>query len=380
MVFSKLFPVIVLTLTFAVGCSDSTPQGATSPGSGQDGVGGGRGGRGAANQGQAVEVTPIMRRDLIETLPVLGSLAANESAELRPEMAGLVQAIHFEEGQQVKRGQVLLKIDDSELRAQLAQVQARYNLAELNVVRSEALSESRTIPQSETDRARSEFASAQAELALLTLRLARTDVKAPFDGIIGSRSISPGDYVTTSTVITTINDLSQIKITFQVPEMFLSKVRNGTVFTLQSSVAASTPIRGEVYFVNSVIDRATRSSEVKGVVSNPPAGLRPGMFANVEMVLEVRRGALTVPEASILTTAEGSQVILVKESGTDQVAEFIPVRLGLRSRGFVEIIPLGGELPEAQPVVASGVGGLTLYPGIKLNPRPLRAEFLPAES
>lgn len=373
----KLFSLSALAAALLLsGCGNES----ASPGAAAQGPGS-RGGPRGGGQAQAVEVTPVVRRDLRETLPLIGSLEANESAELRPEMAGLVRDILFEEGQHVKGGQVLLKIDDSELRAQLAQVEARYRLAEINVARSESLSESRTIPQAEADRARSEYASAQAERALLTLRLARTEVKAPFDGIIGSRSISPGDYVTTSTVITTINDLSKMKITFQVPEQFLGKVRSGTVFDLYSGVLGDAgAVSGQVYFVNPVISRDTRSSEVKGVLTNPPAALKPGMFANVELELDVRHNALTVPEGSILTTSEGSQVIVVQQAGADQVAEFIPVRLGLRTRGFVEIIPLSGTFPEMQAVVAAGVGGLTLYPGIKLNPRPLRAEFQPAES
>lgn len=361
------------------GCEkNDSPNGApAAKGGGATSGGGGRGG----NQVQAVEVIQILRRDLVESLTVVGSLAPNESAEIRPEGAGLVRGIFFDEGQRVKRGDLLVKIDDSELLAQFAQVEARFKLAELNVARSESLSESRTIPQSEADRARSEFASSRAELSLLRLRIAKTEVRAPFDGIIGSRTISEGDYVTTNTILTTLNDLSQIKVTFQVPERFLVTVRDGTDFMLKSaSIDVSQPVTGKVYFVSAVIDRATRSSEVKGVISNPPAVLRPGMFANVELVLNIRKGALTVPEGAILTTASGSQVILADDQAGDPVAKFVPVQLGLRSRGFVEITPLQGDLNEQQMVVASGVGGLILYPGIKLQTKPLRAEFAPKET
>lgn len=334
--------------------------------------------RGAGPQKQAVEVTAVERRDLVETLDVVGSLAANESAEIRPEVAGLVREILFEEGQTVKRGQVLLRIDDAELRAQYAQVEARHRLAQLNVQRSENLSETRTIPQSETDRARSEFAGAQAELALLRTRLEKTEVKAPFDGIVGSRTISPGDYVNTATVVTTLNDLSRLKVDFQVPERFLEKVQAGTMFRVRSRTLAAeeaAEIRGEVYFVSSVIDRNTRSSEVKGVLDKPPPVLKPGMFANIELVLEVRKGALTVPEGSILISPTGSQVVAVREQNGEKVADFVPVQLGMRAKGLVEVTPLKGQLAAEESVVASGVGALILYQGAKLDPRPLRAEF-----
>lgn len=374
----KSFVFVLLAAALVSGCAKTdAPQGAASGKAGGPGGPGGRGG----SQIQAVEVIALQKRDMIEILTVVGSLAPNESAEIRPEGAGLVKGIFFDEGQKVKQGDLLVKIDDSELLAQYAQVEARFKLAELNVARSESLSESRTIPQSETDRARSEFASARAELSLLRLRLEKTEVRAPFDGVIGSRSISAGDYVTPSTVLTNINDLSRLKVTFQVPERFLSLVKNGTQFTLKSgTINADTPVTGDVYFVSSVIERATRSSEVKGIVANPPAMLRPGMFANVDLVLDVREGALTVPEGAIMTTAAGTQIILVDQQEGGPVAKFVPVKLGLRSRGYVEITPQQGELQESQQVVASGVGGLILYPGIKLQPKPLREEFIPKDA
>lgn len=358
---------VVAALILFPGCGKKSPS-AGGPGAGGAGSGG--------VQKQPVEVAPAARRDLVDTLTIVGSLAANESAEIRPEISGLIREILFTEGQVVKKGSVLVRIDDAELRAQLAQVQARYHLAELNVARSENLSETNTIPQSETDRARSEFASAKAELALLQTRLEKTQVKAPFDGIVGGRVVSPGDYVTTSTVITTLDDLSRLKVDFQVPERFLSKVVTGTTFTLRSrAIAAAEQVKGEVYFVSSVIDRNTRSSEVKGFLDQPPAALKPGMFANIELVLDVRRGALTVPEGAILTVPGGSQVIAVRDAGADKVADFIPVQLGMRAKGLVEVTPLKGELVEGTPIVSAGVGALIIFPGAKLEPRPIREEF-----
>ncbi len=330
----------------------------------------------ATQRAQIVETSPVMRNDLRETLTVVGSLEANESAQIRPEISGLVQGIYFEEGQAVKQGQMLMKIDDAELRAQYTQVEARFKLAELNVARSENLSETRTIPQSEFDRARSEFAAARAELEVLKLRIEKTSVKAPFDGVTGARLISPGDYVTSSSVLTTLNDLSRLKMSFQVPERYLSKVRAGTEFRISSrSLELQERILGEIYFVNPVIDRGTRSSEIKGYLKDAPAMLKPGMFANVEITLEVRRGVLTVPEGAILTVPSGTQVIAVRERDGEKVAEFVPVRIGLRTQGLAEIEAEEGALTEGHEVVAAGVGALVLYPGIKLETRPLRAQF-----
>ncbi|MBM3872446.1 MAG: efflux RND transporter periplasmic adaptor subunit [Verrucomicrobia bacterium] len=331
---------------------------------------------GATGRVQPVEVTTVVRRDLVESLTVVGSVAPNESADMRAEIAGLVRGIYFEEGQTIRRGDVLVKIDDAELRAQLAQAEARFQLATLNLERSENLRKTQSTTQADYDRARTEFASSKADLSVLRLRLEKTEVKAPFDGVVGARSLSPGDYVTNQTPITTIDDLSRLKIEFQMPERYLFKVQPGTRIAVSSrSLGTDQVVQGEVYFVSSVIDRATRSSTVKGLLSNPPPSLKPGMFANIEVVLEVRSGVLTVPEGAILTTAVGSSVIVARGTGPERTAEFVRVNLGLRSRGLVEVTPTGAALDEKSEVVASGVGGLILFPGAKLLPRPLKAEF-----
>lgn len=329
-----------------------------------------------AHQRQPVEVAPLVRQDLEEILNVVGSVAANESATIRPESTGLVRSIHFEEGQRVKKGDLLVKIDDSELRAQFTQNEARYRLAELNLQRAERLGESQSNSVADIDRARSEYASAKSDLDLLKVRLDRTEIRAPFDGVVGSRTLSPGDYVNSQSVITSINDLSRLKIDFQVPERYVAKVRPGTQFKLRSqAMAAADGLTGEVYFVAAVVDRATRSSEVKGFIAGESAGLQPGMFANVELVLDVRRNVLTVPEGSILTTTNGTQILAVKDEGGEKTVEVISVRTGLRAKGQVEVMPLNVELTETRQIIASGVGALVLYPGTLIEPRPFVNRF-----
>lgn len=332
---------------------------------------------GAGGQKQPVEVVNVTRRDLVESLSLVGSLAPNETAQIRAEISGQVRSVRFNEGERVTRGQVLIQLDDSELRAQLAQAEARHGLSELNLKRSEDLTQARSMSQAEADRVRSEFASTEAELQLLRVRLGKLEIKAPFDGIAGARTVSPGDYVTASTVITTIDDLSRLKVDFQIPERFAERVKPGSRFSLRAQTpTGEVRSEGEVYFISSIIDRATRSSQVKGYLGTELPNLKPGMFANIDIVLQIRRGALTVPEGSILTTPNGTQVIAVRGKEGESVAEFVPVKLGLREKGLVEITPLKeGDLAEQHSVVASGVGALILYPGIKVQPRPLRAEF-----
>lgn len=364
--------VAVASVVLTVGGAEPGPRG---EGKGQGGPGGGRSGRGGGGK-QAVEVVEISRRDLVEDLRVVGSLAPNETAALRPEISGLIRSIHFQEGQRVKKGDLLAKLDDAELQALLAQTRSRHELARLNLERAENLRQTQSNTQADVDRVRSEFAAALAEIDLLKVRLARTEMRAPFDGLVESRNLSPGDYVNPQAVITTVNDLSRIKVEFQVPERYLAKVRRGTKFSVKATASDVNLVsEGEVYFVNSVIDRQTRSSEVKGYLSKPSPALKAGMFAVVEIVLEVRRGALAVPEGAILIEQRGPQLITVGEKDGEKVAVFVPVTLGLRARGLVEVKAVKGELTEKVQVVAAGVGALALYPGAKLDPRPLRAEF-----
>jgi len=331
----------------------------------------------AARPKQPVEVVTVARRDLAESLSLVGSLAPNETAQIRAEVSGQVRAVLFDEGETVTKGKVLVRVDDAELRAQAAQAESRFRLAELNLKRSDDLTQAKSMSQAEADRTRSEYASAEAELQLLRVRLAKTEIKAPFDGIVGARTISPGDYITAATVITTLDDLSRMKVEFQVPERFVERVKQGSEFSLRAQTpTGEARAKGEVYFVASVIDRQTRSTQVKGYIGQDIVGLKPGMFANINLVLQVRRNVLTVPEGAILTTPKGTQIIVARKKGAEQVAEMVPVTLGLRERGLVEIIPVKPDaLGVDEPVVASGVGGLMIFPGTVLEPRPLRQEF-----
>jgi membrane fusion protein (multidrug efflux system) len=343
-------------------------------GAGQ-GRGGGRGGRGGA--AQAVEVTPVQRRDLIETIVVVGSVTANESSIIRPEISGIVREINFNEGQAVRKGDVILKLDDSELRAQYNQAESAHRIANLTLQRVESLMKAATASQAELDRAQADYTSAKANLDLLSVRLARTEIRAPFDGVVNARALSPGDLVTTQTQITTIDDLSRLKIDFQVPERYIQKARTGNPIVVRATSGTETfQADGEVYFVSSTIDRNTRSIQVKGILTPPAPRFRPGMFANVELVLEIRKGVLTVPEGAILASPEGVQIIASINRDGESIARFVDVKLGLRTRGLVEVAPVReGELTEGMNIVGAGVGSLQLFNGGRLTPRPLESAF-----
>ncbi|MBC7981149.1 MAG: efflux RND transporter periplasmic adaptor subunit [Armatimonadetes bacterium] len=317
---------------------------------------------------QAVEVMPIRKMTLRETVGLVGTIAANESATLRSEISGTVREISFEEGQEVKAGQVLAKVDTRELEAQIQEMNAKFELAGKSLSRNRSLFSDAAVSKVELDASVAEEAQLKASMALLQVRLEKSEIRAPFDGVANGRTVSIGDYLTPDTVLTTVDDLSRLKVEIQVPERYLPKLESGGEFTLKTATSRDAgEMKGKVYFVSSRIDAATRATLVKGYVLDPPEYVKPGMFATVSLMLETVEDALVVPETAIMGSSRGSMVICPKQAEKGKVAEFVPVKTGLRVPGLVQIIPVGNDLKEGDEIVSAGVGGLILIPGMTLK-------------
>lgn len=329
----------------------------------------GGGGPPPGERAQPVEVMTVERMTLRETIGLVGSLAANESAEIRPEASGILTEIGFEEGAPVTQGAVLARLDVRELDAQLAEAKARFSLAESNLERNRRLADTNAVSRLELDSATAEHGQLQAAIDLLEVRLSKSTITAPFDGVAGARTLSIGDYVTPQSIITTIDDLSRLKVDINVPERYVPNLATGTTFTMRTAtLGLGDDVGGEVYFVSPRIDETTRSTLVKGYVLDPPQGLKPGMFANITLVLRVVEDALVVPETAILSTERGTVVITPTEKDGEMIAAFVPVKTGLRVPGYVQISPVGPPIKAGDSIVSSGVGGLILFPGVKLQP------------
>lgn len=323
----------------------------------------------AQDRVQPVEVMTVQTRSLQETVGLVGTIAANESASLRAEIAGTITEILFEEGKAVKRGDPLLRLDTRELAAQLAEAAAGFRLAEQNLTRNRTLLADSAVSQLEVDAAASEHARLRAQMDQLETRIAKSTLTAPFDGMAGARSVSVGDYVTSQDAITTIDDLSRIKVEMELPERYAAQLQPGGRFTLRAATTSpEEPVQGEVYFLSPRIDPHTRSTRVKGYVTNPPPFLKPGMFAHITLVLHVVENALVVPETALLSSPRGTVVVMPKEKDGAMVAAFVPVRTGLRIPGWVQITPVGPPVHPGDAVVSAGVGGLILFPDMKLRP------------
>jgi membrane fusion protein, multidrug efflux system len=317
---------------------------------------------------QAVEMMTITVMPMKETVGLVGSIAANESAELRPEIPGVINSIHFEEGAAVKKGDLLAKLDTRELEAQLSEARAGFLLAEQNLKRNQSLLEDEAVSKLEVDAAVADHTKLKAAIDLLEVRLAKSSIIAPFDGVAGDRTLSVGDYVTSQSIITTVDDLSRLKVEMSVPERYLPNLKSGTTFTLRAATSEEGgETSGKVYFVSPRIDEATRSTLVKGYVTDPPPFLKPGMFANINLVLRTVEDALVVPETSILSTARGTVIIVPEQKDGASVAAFVPVKTGLRVPGFVQVSQVGPPIKAGDKIVSSGVGGLILFPGVKLK-------------
>ena len=324
---------------------------------------------------QRVEVTEIERVDLREVLRVVGSLAANESTEIRPEITGLIREVKFREGTHVTEGDALIRLDEQEVRAQIREAEVRLELARQTLARSDALLETRSIPTAERDRSLAEFERVKADLELLRVRKEKSTVRAPFSGVVGRRLVSPGDFVGPGDVITRIDDLESLKIEFTVPERHAERIAPDALVRASTSMRGdASVIEGRVYFISASIDRLTRSVEVKALAKDVNSQLRPGTFVEVELVLAERDNALVVPETAILAREGNFFVVKVEPQDEGRHSALVrPVTLGIREVGRVEILADESEpVREGDRVVAAGVGALPLFTGAPLDPVPMK--------
>ena len=242
-------------------------------------------------------------------LSLSGSIEANEQVEIRSEISGIVESINFKEGSNVSKGQLLFKVNDLELRAQLAQAKTKQGLASENERRAKLLLEKEAISQEEYDVARADFKLAQAQIQLIQAQIAKTSVKAPFFGKIGLRSISPGTYITPSLLVAKLINISKLKITFSIPEKYANQVRPNS--NLSFTVAGSTEkYSAKIYAIEPEVQIETRTLQVRAIADNKDGKLLPGTFANVELPLDIIKDAIVIPSEAIIPVQNGKKVLI----------------------------------------------------------------------
>jgi len=304
--------------------------------------------KGGAAGPTPVEVVQLKPTTVKEDLQAVGSLRSNESVILRPEVSGRIAQIGFKDGQVVRKGQLLVALDASLNEAEVAQAKAEYDLALSNLKRSEDLASRKFISSSAQETAASNAQVSEAKLKLAQARLSKMRIIAPFDGSVGIRNVSLGDYVKDGTDLVNVEDVRILKVDFRLPERNFSQVRVGQPIEVVADALPGERWQGQIEAINPRVDAGGRALELRGLLENTSGRLRPGMFVRVRVIVGERANALMVPEESIVP--QGGQFYVYKV--VDGTARRMPVTIGVRRDAKVEILQ---GLAAGDQVVTAGM-------------------------
>jgi len=308
-----------------------------------------------------VEVSAVIRDTVVDAIAATGQIEAVQSIELRPEVQGRIIDILVREGQPVDAGTALFKVDDAELKAQVAQADAERQLARQALERTKQLMAQHASSTSDLEQAQARSQGADANYDLLKTRLDRTVVRAPFAGVVGRRLVSIGTYVSNQTPLITLQSVNPQHASFQVPERYADRLRRGQLVSFQVAALPGRNFSGEVVFVDPVVELPARTILIKARVPNPEHQLQAGMFIEARLATDIRPNALVVPEDAILPVQGSTYVWVVKDGKADRRQ----VTIGVRTAGWAEIE--GGGVQAGDQVV---VGGLErLFPGAPVMPQ-----------
>jgi membrane fusion protein (multidrug efflux system) len=288
----------------------------------------------------AVEVAKVDTMTLVDETQAVGSLRSRQGVMLRPEVGGRVKQIFFNDGQRVRKGQVMVQFEDQLQQAQLSQAKAELSIAEANHKRNQELVTQNFISKRSLDESGAALEVSRAKLALADATLQRLKVLAPFDGITGLKQINVGDYLKDGADMVNIEDIDAVLVDFRLPERFQAKIRAGQKAQLTVDALPGRPFSAIVQAVDPLIEANGRSVGVRGCIDNRQQQLRPGMFARVNSVFGVRDNALVIPEEAIIP--QGGRTFVVKVVAGDKpevlISERVAVKVGLRLPGKVEIL------------------------------------------
>ncbi len=319
-------------------------------------VGAGRGKGG--ERPVAVEAATARGATTTTDIRAIGGLRSDESVQITSEIAGRVEVMSFIEGGRVEAGAVLVQLDDSLARAEVADAKARYDLAVANNDRAKQLSRTGNVTEKAIDEATASFETAVAALELQRVRLAKHTIKAPFSGRVGLRNVSPGAYIAAGTPIVNLEKIDVLKIDFKLPEQFLPSVRVGQSVDVIVDALPERTFAGEIYAIDPQLDVNGRALQLRARIPNADLALRPGLFARIVVKGQQTRDVVLAPESAIVPRG-GETFVFKIENGTAVEAK---VSLGERRGAEVEI--LEGLMPGAEIVTA---GQLKLRPGVTVE-------------
>jgi membrane fusion protein, multidrug efflux system len=274
----------------------------------------------------SVQGMVVSKENITNQIIITGNLMANEEIQVQPEISGRITDIYFSEGQYVNSGKLLVKLNDADLQAQLKKAEINLELAKQDESRKNQLLVIKAVSQEEYDQAATALKSAQADIELIKAQIDKTEIKAPFNGTVGLRMVSPGTFVSSGQVLTSFQQTNPMKIEFQVPEKYASTIstRSKVKYTVEG---LRDTFFANIYAIDPAIDLATRSFRVRGTSPNSQGKLKPGAFANVTLVLENIENAVMVPASALIPEIRGHKILVI-ENG--KVASRL-VEIGIRT-------------------------------------------------
>jgi membrane fusion protein (multidrug efflux system) len=281
-----------------------------------------------------VEVAKVEQVSLVEEAVAVGTLRANETVTLRSEVSGRIQRVGFTDGARVSRGAVLIALDASVTAAEVEQARAELALARANYERTAELAQRNFVSASAKDQAAANLSVLEARLKLAEARLAKSDIRAPFSGVMGLRNVSPGDFVKDGADLAVIEDLSSMKVDVRLPERYFGRIRRGQPIQLSFDSLPGKTFTATMDAVDAQIDANGRSLLARGRLANPDGGLRTGMYARARVVLREDPKALMIPEEALIP--QGSETFVWRVSDGKVVRT--KVVIGLRRDGRVEVV------------------------------------------
>lgn len=316
-------------------------------------------GKGGKDKTLNVRYVVLRKQALADEIAVSGSLNPDEEVDLTFETSGKVTAIHFAEGARVRKGALLAKINDAVLQAQLRRLEAQLKLTQDRLYRQRALLEKEAVSKEAFQEAEANLAGLRAEMDMVRAQIDQTELRAPFDGVIGLRKVSTGAYVTTATPVATLTRTAPLKVEFSVPERYAGQLDAGArlTFTTEGDL---TPRTAEVYAVNSHVDAETRSITVRARYANADGRLMPGRYASIRLTAREYGETLAVPSEALVSEMGVDKVFLCKNGK----AVPVEIRKGLRTDSQVQVV---AGLSEGDTVITSGTMQLRTGQKVKLT-------------
>jgi membrane fusion protein (multidrug efflux system) len=321
----------------------------------------------AANSGKGGAASPlnnvtayvIKTENISNDITASGTIRANEDVQLQPELSGKITQINFKEGSKVNKGELLVKINDADLQASYKKLELQQKLADQKIQRLKQLLAINGVSQEEYDMAQSDYNTIKADIDFASAQILKTEIKAPFNGVIGLKNVSEGAFITPATVIASIQQIDPVKIDFSVPERYSSFLKkNGkVVFTIEGIKKEQ---QGEIFAIEPKIDLTTRTVQVRAICPNSNNDIYPGAFAQVKIELRTIDNAMMIPTEAIIPDVKGEKVFILKNGKTD----YARVETGLRTESKIQIT---NGLKVGDTILTTGIMQLKPNVGVKIT-------------